>query len=200
VPTALKLGPRDRGRPMTFEEYVRSDYETGWHYELIDGRLEVSPGPNFPHDWTTKHVYDTLNAYEEARPDVVNHVSFRARLFVPVEDEERTTAPEPDVAAYADFPLDDVPDVNWRDVSPLIVVEVAGPHSDKDFDRNPDLYLRVPSIAEYWLFDIRVDANDPTLIVHRRTDDGWEVTEYGAADVYRTDLLPGFALPVRPSR
>lgn len=39
---AVQLGPADRGRPMSLEEYLGGDYAEGFDYELIDGRLEVS--------------------------------------------------------------------------------------------------------------------------------------------------------------
>src|SRR5690348_4227071 len=46
--TLVKLGPSDHGRPMTYDEYLAGDYQGGYHYELIDGRLYVTPLPNLP--------------------------------------------------------------------------------------------------------------------------------------------------------
>ena len=40
-----KLGPADHGRAMTLDEFDDADYEPGYKYELIDGRLYVSPDP-----------------------------------------------------------------------------------------------------------------------------------------------------------
>lgn len=111
----------------------------------------------------------------------------------------RVTAPEPDVAAYRGFPLDRRRTLNWREVSPLLVVEVLGGEDDeKDLVRNVDLYRRVPSIQQYWVFDIREDPAEPMLRVYRRQGDDWNLTDYDSRSTYTTDLLPGFALPVRP--
>ena len=46
--TVLKVGPLDRNRPMTLDEFMVADYEAGYQYELIDGKLYVSPLPNSP--------------------------------------------------------------------------------------------------------------------------------------------------------
>lgn len=196
--TMLKLGPGDHGRPMTFEEFLGGDYEEGHRYELIDGRLYVSPQPGPPHDWIEHHVYRPLWRYSETRPEIINHVTNKARVFVP--RARRVTAPEPDVAAYRNFPLDRRRTLHWREVSPLLVVEVLGGEDDaKDLVRNVDLYRRVPSIQEYWVFDIRDDPAEPVLRVYRRRGDDWDLAEYDSRSTYTTDLLPGFALPVRPT-
>lgn len=195
--TALRLGPRDHGRRMSFDEFMAGDYEEGFKYEIIAGRLYVSPQPRFAHDWIEQYVYGRLLAYLHERPDAINRVTNKSRVFVP--DPTDVTAPEPDVVAYRDFPLHLRSRVDWRNVSPVLVVEVlAGEDDDKDLVRNPELYFQVPSIAEYWLFDIREDAEQPKLKVFRRGPDAWEIIDYGSEAVYRTPLLPGFELPVTP--
>lgn len=199
--TTLRYGPGDHGRPMTFDEFMEGNYEEGYKYELIHGRLYVSPQARFSHDWLEKYVYWRLYAYSERRPELMNYVTDKARVFVPDADEDDVTAPEPDLAAYRNFPLEREWEVDWREVSPFLVAEVlGGEDNEKDLVRNVDLYFRVPSVQEYWVFDIRANPGEPRMIVHRRTDAGWDVREYEADAVYTTDLLPGFELPVRPRR
>lgn len=41
--TIVKLGPADHGRPMTLEEFHAGDYQEGYQYELIDGKLIYPP-------------------------------------------------------------------------------------------------------------------------------------------------------------
>ena len=111
------------------------------------------------------------------------------------------TIPEPDVAAYRDFPIH-LPseEVRWEEVSPILVAEVLSAEDpDKDLVRNVDLYFQVPSIKEYWILD-----NAPTRIalacaccaatastrVRRNFDFG---------DTFTTRLLPGFELILDPS-
>jgi Uma2 family endonuclease len=186
--TLLKFGPADHGRRVTDEEAEAGDYALGYKYEIIDGRLYVSPLPDVPHDWIEQSVYRILLAYADAHPHVINHVTNQARVFVP--GAVRTTVPEPDIVAYRDFPHDRQPHVHWQEVSPILVAEVLGDDSeDKDLVRNVELYLRVPSIREYWVFDIRGDAARPTLLVHRRRAGEWRTQTVAFGGVYTTRLV-----------
>lgn len=195
--TTLRFGPKDHGRAVSDEELEFAEYRSGYDYEVIFGRLYVSPAPNPEHDVVEKHIYNQIYLYSLDRPDVVGYVTDRARVFV--DSEEKTTAPEPDLAVYADGPDDD-----WRAVGPFIVGEVLrGEDIDKDLFRNVELYWRVPSIQEYWVFDIRENPRQPMLLVHRRTRNGWDTRELAASDTYQTPLLPGLklviSLPARPA-
>ena len=193
----LQLGPADHGKAISFEEYLAGDYEPGYHYEIIEGRLYVTPLPRFAHDWVEQYVVDRLKAYARNPSAAIRHVSNKARVFVP--GVSNVTAPEPDIAGYRDSL--DSPYADWRDLSPLLVVEiVSGAEADKDFVRNVDLYGRVPSIAEYWIFDLRKDPSRPTLHVYRRQQDAWETELFPSTALYETPLLPEFALPVAPAR
>ena len=42
VTTPLRIGPADRGRTMTLEEFLDADVEEGYRYELARGVLEVN--------------------------------------------------------------------------------------------------------------------------------------------------------------
>jgi Uma2 family endonuclease len=196
--TRPKLGPRDHGREITDDESVSASYLPGYKYEIIDGRVYVSPAPNQPHDWLEDYCYWQLKLYALQRPNVINEVRNKARVFVP--GVTRTTSPEPDIAAYADYPLELGPDVRWQDVSPVIVVEVMTREADprKDLVRNVDLYLRVPSIQEYWLIDIRKDPRRPRMTAHFRVASQWRKKPVAFGKTYTTRLLPGFALVLDP--
>jgi Uma2 family endonuclease len=194
-----RLGPADHGRELTYEQFLAGDYELGHKYELIDGRLYVSPAANYPHDWIRNHLDDVLRLYKAARPSVVQRVSTHPRVFVP--GERKTTCPEPDFAVYKTCPPGR--DVDWQDISPLIVVEIVSPDDPhKDYVRNVKLYQRVPSILEYWVFDRCGEANGPTLTVYHRESSRqkWKTDDYGPERVYTTKLLPGFKLPVCPPK
>jgi Uma2 family endonuclease len=196
--TVANFGPADHGRPMTWDEYQNGDYEEGYHYELIDGRLYVSPQANLPQGVLEVWIWRKLDRYAEANPDVINFVPCKARVFVPGHEE--ITTPEPDIAAYQDFPLETpIDDLAWGNVSPILVVEIVGESDpNKDLVRNVALYRQVPSIREYWVLDPRDNAERPTLHVHRRQRRGWRVLEYPFGTTYRTRLLPGFALTIDP--
>jgi Uma2 family endonuclease len=192
------LTPADDGKPLSLFEFEHADGLEGYHYELIDGKLEVSPIPNLPHEEIKDRIADLFREYRRTRPEVVNQVKAPARVFV--HDRAAATCPEPDIAAYHDYPLDRPIDaLYWRDVSPLIVVEViAADTADKDLTRNRELYLQVPSVQEYWIIDPRSDAARPTLTVYRRRGrhgTSWRrpITVRGGG-TYTTRHLPDFTL------
>src|SRR5262245_55726838 len=164
--TQLYLTPRDQGRPLSLEEFEHAGGLEGYHYELIDGKLEVSPLPNMPHEEVRDWLQDQLKDYVRRHSEFINHLKAPARVFVP--GRRATTAPEPDIAAYHDFPLHlPLRQRRWRDFSPILVAEIISEDTaDKDLVRNLDLYLQVPSIREYWIIDPRIDADRPALTVH----------------------------------
>jgi Uma2 family endonuclease len=200
VAVATSLGLADHGHPVTLEEFESAEFEEGYKYELIDGRLYVSPTPNLPEDQIVTWLLEKLFAYKARRPKAVAYLSTGARVFVPGRPE--ATCPQPDISLYRVFPTSlPISDGKWQSVSPILVVEVlydADPH--KDLVRNVELYLQVPSIREYWLLDARYSADEPTLIVHRRRGKRWVRREFAFGETYTTKLLPGFKLVVDPRK
>lgn len=166
--TVVKIGPEDHGRPMSFEEYRAGNYQQGYHYELVDGRLYVSPKANLPEDSVETWLLEKVNAFSRKHPKIINYVTNKARVFV--SRRRGLTVPEPDLAAYHHFPLH-LPfrKRRWQDVSPILVGEILTIGDPaKDLLRNVELYLLVPSIREYWLLDTREDPEQPILRVYRR--------------------------------
>ncbi len=191
-----QLGPGDHGRRMTYAEYLAGDYQPGYKYELIDGELYVSPEANPEHEWVESGLYDLLKDYTKAHPEIINKVACKARVFVP--GREDVTEPEPDFAAYENYPKRR-PRRGWENFSPVLVAEVISPTDpDKDLVRNVELYWQVPSIKEYWVFDLRPQAQHP-LIVHRRQATKWKILRKAPGETYTTRLLPGFELVVEPN-
>jgi Uma2 family endonuclease len=193
------LGPGDHGRTLTSDQFTESEYELGYQYELIEGRLYVTPSPNQPHDWIEQFIFTSLLEYSRQHADAINRVTNNARVFVP--GTTWTTAPKPDVVAYREFPTDQQRNVAWEEVSPILVVEIISPSDpDKDLVRNVDLYRQVPSIQEYWVLDNRQDAARPTMRVFRRAGDGWATQDVAFGETYTTPLLPEFSLVVDPGQ
>ena len=78
---------------------------------------------------------------------------------------------------------------------------MLGDDPKKDLTRNVELYLQVPTIREYWVFDtLRDGAERPHLIAHRRWGGRWRVLEVAPGGTCTTRLLPGFRLIVDPRR
>ena len=196
----LKLTPRDHGREIDPEDFEHSDGEEGCHYEIIDGRVYVTPQADLPQFDLEIWLYRKLFLYSQDCPEVINFVASKARVFV--HGRTKVTCPEPDISAYEDYPHH-LPrrQRRWQDISPFLVVEVLSEAKpDKDLVRNVDLYREVPSIKEYWILDPRPDPDQPSLIVYRRRGKGWQKPIHVAfGEVYETPrLLPGFKLVVNP--
>jgi Uma2 family endonuclease len=195
-----QLGLADHGHPVNWEEFESADFEEGYKYEIIDGRLYVAPMPNLPEDQNVTWLYEKLVAYKLKHPKVIRYLSQKARVFVPGREE--LTCPEPDISVYRVFSSDPPPrEQRWQNYSPILVIEVlydADPY--KDLVRNVELYLQVSSIREYWIVDARLDPDEPTLIVHRRRGTKWVRREYYYGETYETKLLPGFRLLIDPHR
>src|SRR5204862_8157377 len=194
--------PKDHGREIDPDAFDQADGEEGYHYELIEGRVYVSPVPDMPEDSLENWLFGKLFAYSQERPDVINYVSPRTRLFV--HSRARATRPEPDISAYSDYPHH-LPrkQRRWQDSSPILVVEVISEAAPtKDLVRNVALYRDVPSIKEYWVLDPRPDPDRPSLLVYRRRGKGWQKpipVPFG--EVYETPrVLPGFRLVIDPDR
>ena len=193
-----KLGPADHGRTMSLEDFLASPGEEGYRYELIDGRLYVSPAANAPHDALDVWLYRILLRYGDAHPEAVNYVSAGARLFVP----GKPTSVQPDISAFRDYPHHlPLSQRRWQDFTPVLVVEIISEDTaEKDTDRNVELYLQVPSVREYWIVDPRPDPDRPSLRVYRRRGQRWQKPiDVAFGGTYETPrLLPGFSLLVDP--
>lgn len=196
----LKLGPADHGRALSLDEYESADYAPGYKYEIIDGRLAVAAMPNPAENALEEWLAFELKLYAREHPNGVNYVSQKARVFV--HSRSAATCPEPDIAAYTEYPRD-IPyeEVRWDEVSPALVAEVLVKGDPrKDLERNADLYFEVPSIKEYWVLDGRENPNEPTLIQHRRYGKRWVVRSFPYGTTFTTKLLPGFSLVIDPRK
>ena len=192
----LRLGPKHEGYPLSLEEFLGADYQKGFKYELIGGKLVVSPEAGLPHNRLEIFLLYLLWRYAERYPHIINYVTKGARVFIP--DAVRITCPEPDLAAYHNFPPHREGE-SWEDVSPLLVAEILSPdNAVKDLVRNAELYLQVPSIKEYWVVDGITDPDRPTLKAHRRWGQKWRIIDVPYGGTYTTRLLPGFELVMNP--
>jgi hypothetical protein len=74
--------------------------------KFSDGRLYVSPKPNLACARLDRWLFLKVFAYSEANPKVINYLHSKARVFLPESARLGVTAPEPDLAAYHQFPLE----------------------------------------------------------------------------------------------
>jgi Uma2 family endonuclease len=200
-PPPLRLTPAWAGRDMSLEEFDNADYLEGWRFELIDGRVEVFPPPSPRHNYVAVWIAKRLNTYIDSHPRVINFVTPRCRVFVP--RRQLATCPEPDLAAYRDYPTRWPPPMfSWQDVQPILTIEIISPrYAHKDLGRNVVLYGEAPSVREYWIFDPRDRKGNLTLRAYRKRGvRSWQrPIDVPFGGTYTTPLLPGFTLIVDPS-
>jgi Uma2 family endonuclease len=197
--TILKLGSADHGRAITPEEARTAHWQPGYRYEIIDGKIYVTPVPNLPHDRILRWILEAVNGYSARHSEIFNYVTTNGKVIV--TDRQELTEPEPDLIAFRDFPLDlPMADVRWEDLTPVLVVEIISEDDpEKDLQRNVELYEEIPSTREYWIIDPRADADHPTLLVYRRRGQRWQKPIYVSfGETYTTRWLPDFSLRVAP--
>src|SRR3954468_15948440 len=81
--TRLYLTHAHHGRVLSWDEFIGAEFEEGYRYEMIEGRVYVSPAANSHHEDFTKWLEDQLWAYAGNRPDILQSVRRAARIFLP---------------------------------------------------------------------------------------------------------------------
>jgi Uma2 family endonuclease len=195
-----QLSPKDHDRFVTWDEYAKRRWQEGFEYELVDGKLYVSPRHELPENRVEKWIGDKLERYAEQHPEIINFVYGKACVFVP--KRPGITCIGPDQTAFHDFPYHlPVDEVQWQHLNPVLVAEVVTiGDPNRNLVRNVELYFQAPTIKEYWLIDTREDPERPTFRMHRRYGKRWRLFDLSYGDIYSTKLLPGFDLILDPRR
>jgi Uma2 family endonuclease len=180
-----KLGKSDNGMHLTPEEYDRAEFQEGWVYELINGVLIVSSTPLRQGRDPNQYLGHLLLVYQEDHPQ-------GTKLDL--------TLPEEIVATFANRRKADR--VIWaglgrlpkRDDVPTILAEFVSRGKRnwlRDYEIKRDEY-RALGVQEYWVFD----RFQRTLTVYTFPGDKIKKRVFRARQTYKTDLLPGFELPL----
>lgn len=189
--TFRRIGPRSAGASMTPEEFDAiepSRFARGYHYELINGILIVTPPVG------------------DAEADPNDELGFLLRSYKGTQKEGTildATMPERHVAGTANrrrcdraiwAGLGRLPDTK-RDVPTIVVEFVSGQRRDalRDYEQKRDEYLAA-GVVEYWV----IDRFRRLMTIYRHGPAGPTHQVVTEAETYRTQLLPGFELPLAP--
>src|SRR5262249_35723268 len=97
---ALRIGPADKGRRMTLEEFIEADWEDGWPYELARGVVDVTEVPGPSHGRIVRRLAALFIEYEKQHPGVITYGAGggECRMRLPGMISDR----HPDQAIYLD--------------------------------------------------------------------------------------------------
>lgn len=190
TPRKLKLGLASAGMLMTPEEFdAVTEYDERYRYELIKGVLVVtrlpSPAESDPND----ELGAVLRNYQAAHPLGRALDLTLPERYVYVPDGRRRA----DRVIWVG--LSRLPDLA-HDVPAIVVEFVSKARRDRfrDYEEKRRQYVNL-GVMEYWI----IDRFRRTMTVFRRDPAGpgaETVITVAESDTYRTDLLPGFELPL----
>ncbi|MBH8550872.1 Uma2 family endonuclease [Nostocaceae cyanobacterium CENA357] len=133
---------------ITFEEYLTYDDGTGFHYELVDGKLELMNPPIIQHFL----IVDFLDTALKAE---IKRCSFSWLCFR--ESGVRTGRNKSRLSDLCVVTLEQAKElINVSAVfqsSPLLVIEVVSPESVKRDYRHKRSEYAALEVPEYWIVD-----------------------------------------------
>ena len=182
------LGPVDRGRSLSLDEYLAVDFVEGYRYELARGVLEVSNIPGEPHALIVCCLICALADYRREHPGVLYRFggAGESRILIPGLNSGR----HPDVAVLLRGTR---PDVRGQ-VRPAWAIEVvsAGVRARRrDYETKRAEYLAY-GLLEYWI----VDRFERKVTVLTRDGDAWSERVFHGDEAASGRVLPDFAVPL----
>ena len=169
---------------LTYADYCTTPEDK--RYELLDGKLIMSPGPNEAHQRTQAELGFLLMTFVKANS--LGRVYF-APTDVVLSD---TDVVQPDLLFVSNERRRIITAANIQG-APDLVVEILSPATaerDKGYKRT--LYAQ-HGVREYWM--VGTDAGTITVLL--LGDDGFEVVDtFGEGDTLASPALAGFSLKV----
>jgi Uma2 family endonuclease len=180
------FGPESNGILMMPQEFDRADFDEDWRFELINGVLIVSPLPLVNESDPNEELGYLLRRYKEDHP--LGHsldATFQERIVRTGKNRRRA-----DRIIWAG--LGRLP---RRRETPTIIAEfVSGRKRARKRDyQTKRLEYAKAGVKEYWIFD----RFTRKMTIFYRQDGKNRKRVCEAHQVFTTDLLPGFELPVQ---
>ncbi len=187
-PPIRGLGFADAGLLMTAEEFDAlsdEDVDRDYRYELVQGVLVVSPIPSEAEGDPNEELGHLLRTYRDTNPQGNALDDTLAERYVYTENRRRA-----DRVVWAGLGRRPNP---RRDVPTIVIEFVSGGQRNwrRDYVVKRREYLAA-GVIEYWI----IDRFARTMTVIRASAEGIAERVLAESETYRTDLLPGFELPL----
>jgi Uma2 family endonuclease len=182
-----RMMPSSAGLRMTPEEFdAITRFDDRYRYELVRGVLIVSPPPAAAERGPNDDLGHLLRTYQEQHPQgsIIDDTLPENQLR-PGDDRRRA-----DRVIWTG--LGRMPDPE-EDVPTIAIEFVSKGKRDwrRDYEEKRREYLAL-GVLEYWI----IDRFRRTMTVYRNPPHGPAEQVITENEVYRTDLLPGFELPL----
>ena len=182
----LRLGPDDAGRRVSAEEFRTAEFEEGFTYERVRGRLVVMPPAGPEHRHTSRPFRRRLGGYWDTHPDVVDDVDVEGWVATSPDDDR-----VPDICVYlaGETSSQEIPDR----VPDLVFEFVSGSRRDQERD-----YIH--KRAEYHAVGVKeyvvVDRFKRQALVLTWQPGDYAERVLSATDEYATPHLLGLTVPM----
>jgi Uma2 family endonuclease len=184
--TQLRIGPADRGRQMSLDEFREAEEEEGYRYELAGGVLEVTEVPNTPHRRVVGNLYRAIARYDVEHPGVIETFGGGAefRLWIAGMGSGRN----PDLGVVLEGTA---PDARGR-TQPALGAEVVSAGSrTRGYQSKKAEYLAF-GLREYWI----VDPAERKLTLLVRGDASWTEQVFQGDQTIDSSALPNLGVRV----
>ena len=178
---------------LTFDEWQALP-ETKRRCEVVDGVLTMPPGPLGEHQWISSRILTRLELHFMAREQ---GIVLSAPYDILIQREPlRTRQPDIMVVTAELTGIARPADLVGRpflELPPLLMVEVLSPGNTRREIEDRLADYRSIGVPECWL------ANFPSRsveVLRLTTDSATTVATFGMGDTLRSEILPGFTLPI----
>lgn len=179
--------------PEQFLRFVQDQEGLGslYHYELLDGRIYMTPPAGGPHSVAQGNLFGSLFRFVQDR-DLGRVYGSSAGYRLPSND-----VVEPDVAFVSNERHAAMPPMEpaqFLCVVPDLMIEVLSPsHEKTDLVKKRAVYEK-NGVREYWIVDPRERQVRVLLLENRSFRDALVVEAGGTVE---SCVVPGFRIPVR---
>lgn len=171
----------------TYEDYAHLP-DDGWRYEVIRGELHMTPAPNTKHQVIVRNIGFAIMLF-------LRRFALGEILFAPIDvllPARLATPVQPDIIFIASSRLDIVKDQHVEG-PPDLIVEVLSPTNWLDDRRTKYQVYAESGVREYWI----VDPTTRLLEVFVLERGEYRLLgKFGAGERARSEILPGFELPI----